>query len=326
MPVIDHDAFSQSTAGADEAKPLRVLIADDERISRTLLMRVVESWGYETVEADSGNKAWELLNQDEPPRIAIIDWMMPGIDGVEICRRLYQRSGKPLIYTILLTSKTDESALIYALEQGAHDFQTKPANPGELRARLLVGKRFVEADDRLNESLARVEQMAATDALTGVANRRHFFQLAERELYRTQRTQTPVALLVIDIDNFKEINDTYGHAAGDAALCHLVAVCQLSLRRTDIIARFGGDEFIILLPECDPPTALHTAERLRHSIYATPVPEKEQAFQIEVTIGVATSMGGNYPNEDIETLLRLADEALYEGKEAGRNRVAVRSI
>lgn len=310
---------------APDSKPIKVLVADDERVSRTLLMRVVERWGYEAVEADSGIAAWELLNGDDPPRLAIIDWVMPGVDGVEICRRLRERADTPLIYTILLTAKTDESDLIYALEQGAHDFQTKPASPGELRARLLVGRRFVEADDRLNESLARVEQMAATDSLTGVANRRHFFQLAERELYRTQRTRAPVALMVIDIDNFKTINDSYGHAAGDAALCHLVAVCQLSLRRSDIIGRFGGDEFVILLPECDTPTALQTAERLRHSINATPVPDKGRSFQIEVTIGVATSMGGNYHTEDIEMLLRLADEALYEGKEAGRNRVAVRS-
>ncbi len=317
---------SEETTPSPETKPIKVLIADDERVSRTLLMRVVESWGYDAVEADSGASAWEILNQTDPPRIAIIDWMMPGMDGVEICRRLHDRTDSPLIYTILLTSKTDESALIYALEQGAHDFQTKPANPGELRARLLVGRRFVEADDRLNESLSRMEEMAATDALTGVANRRHFFQLAERELYRTQRSRSPVALMVIDIDNFKEINDTYGHAAGDTALCHLVAVCQLSLRRTDVIARFGGDEFVILLPECDPPTALQTAERLLHSVNATPVPEKEGAFQIQVTIGIATSNGDSFPVESIDTLLRLADEALYEGKEAGRNQVAVRNI
>lgn len=316
--------MNETPPAETNTKPLTVLVADDERVSRTLLMRVLESWGYDAVEADSGAAAWELLNQDDPPRIAIIDWMMPSMDGVEICRRLRDRTDGPLIYTILLTSKTDESALIHALEQGAHDFQTKPANPGELRARLLVGRRFVEADDRLNESLARMEQMAATDALTGVANRRHFFQLAERELYRIQRSRSPVALMVIDIDNFKEINDSYGHAAGDAALCHLVAVCQLSLRRTDVIARFGGDEFVVLLPECDPPTAVQTAERLRHSVNATPVPDKSGAFQVEVTIGVATTAEGSSPVDDIGTLLRLADEALYEGKAKGRNRIAVR--
>lgn len=306
--------------------PLRVLVADDDRVSRTLMMRVVESWGYQTVEADSGDAAWALLNQPDPPRIAIIDWMMPGIDGVEICRRLHARTDTPLIYTVLLTSKADEQALIHALEQGAHDFQAKPANPGELRARLLVGRRLVESDDRLNESLARMEQMAATDELTGAANRRNFIQLAEREIYRVQRSHSPLALLVLDIDHFKTINDTHGHVAGDAALCHLVAVCQLSLRRTDIIARFGGDEFVILLPECDPPTAIHTAERLREAIHSTPVPEKGGPFNMSVTIGVATCPAGNHQLEELDDLLRLADEALYEAKDAGRNRIATRQL
>ncbi len=305
---------------------MRILIADDERVSRTLLMRVVESWGYQTVEADSGDSAWAILSGPNPPRIAIIDWMMPGIDGVEICRRLHARPDAPLIYTILLTSKTDEQALIHALEQGAHDFQTKPANPGELRARLLVGRRLVESDDRLTESLARMEQMAATDELTGAANRRNFLQMAELEIYRVQRSKAPLALLVMDIDRFKEINDTYGHVAGDAALCHLVAICQLSLRRTDIIARFGGDEFVILLPECDEPTAIHTAERLREAIFTTPVPDKGGAFSISVTIGVATHPAGQSQIFDLDTLLRLADDALYEAKDAGRNRVATRSL
>lgn len=315
-------APDQTAAGGS----VRILIADDERVSRTLLMRVVESWGYRTVEADNGDAAWAILNGPDPPRIAIIDWMMPGLDGVQICHRLQNRTEAPLIYTILLTSKADDQALVHALEQGAHDFQSKPPNPGELRARLLVGRRLVESDDRLTESLARMEQMAATDSLTGAANRRNFIQLAEREIYRLQRSRSPLALLVIDIDRFKAINDTHGHVAGDAALCHLVAVCQLSLRRTDIIARFGGDEFVILLPECDPPTAIHTAQRLREAIHSTPVPDKGGPFTISVTIGVATCPAGNHKLEDIDVMLRLADEALYEAKDAGRNRVATRDL
>ena len=168
--------------------------------------------------------------------------------------------------------------------------------------------------------------MAATDSLTGAANRRHFIQLAEREIYRVQRTHSPLALLVMDIDHFKEINESHGHAAGDAALCHLVAVCQLSLRRTDIIARFGGDEFVILLPECDPPTAIYTAERLREAVNSTPVPDNGGPFTMSITIGVATCPAGNHQLEDLDALLRLADEALYEAKSAGRNRIATRSL
>ncbi|KAA3628423.1 MAG: diguanylate cyclase [Proteobacteria bacterium] len=324
--TITAQGVNEATQETGTAGSLRILIADDERVSRTLMMRVVESWGYQAVEAESGDTAWAILSAPNPPRIAIIDWMMPGIDGVEICRRLHNRTDAPLIYTILLTSKTDEQALVHALEQGAHDFQTKPANPGELRARLLVGRRLVESDDRLNESLARMEQMAATDSLTGAANRRHFIQLAEREIYRVQRTHSPLALLVMDIDHFKEINDSHGHVAGDAALCHLVAVCQLSLRRTDIIARFGGDEFVILLPECDPPTAIHTAERLRETVSSTPVPDKSGPFTMSTTIGVATCPAGSRKPEDLDALLRLADEALYEAKGAGRNRIATRSL
>ncbi len=306
-------------------KPMQVLIADDERIPRTLLTRMVQGWGYDAIEADSGETAWEILNQPDPPRIAIIDWVMPVMNGVEICNGLQNRADAPLIYTILLTSKTDEASLVFALEQGAHDFLTKPASPAELRARLLVGKRFIRADDRLNESLVRMEQMATTDALTGIANRRHFFQLAERELSRAQRKNSPIALMMIDVDHFKEINDNHGHAAGDAALRHLVATCQLGLRRSDIIARFGGDEFVILLPDCDTEMAKQTAERLKEAVCATPVQEQEKQFEIHVTIGITTTTKNNLPRDTITTLLRLADEALYEAKAAGRNRIALRS-
>ncbi|WP_428624058.1 GGDEF domain-containing response regulator [Sedimenticola sp.] len=309
---------------SETVRPMRVLIADDERIPRTLLTRMVQGWEYETVEADSGDSAWEILNQPEPPRIAIIDWVMPKMSGVEICQDLQNRTDGPLIYTILLTSKTDEASLVYALEQGAHDFLTKPASPAELRARLLVGKRFIWADDRLNESLAQMEEMATTDALTGVANRRHFFQLAERELSRAQRNLSPVALMMIDVDHFKEINDSHGHSAGDAALCHLVSVCRLGLRRTDIIARFGGDEFVILLPDCDTETALLTATRLKEAVCTNPIPKQGKPFQLRVTIGVATTDEKRLPADTITTLLRLADEALYEAKAAGRNRIALR--
>ncbi|WP_260295811.1 diguanylate cyclase [Sedimenticola hydrogenitrophicus] len=308
-------------AGSD--KSLQVLIADDERIPRRLLVRMVENWGYQAVEAETGLEAWQILSQPEPPRIAIIDWLMPGMSGVEICHALQQRNDAPLIYTILLTSKSDEAAMVYALEQGAHDFQSKPANPAELRVRLLVGKRLINAEDRLNESLARLELMAATDALTGVANRRHFFQLAAREFARADRAQTPMALMMIDIDNFKQINDNYGHAAGDSALLLLVEVCRKALRGSDIIARFGGDEFVILLPDCDVSTAIRTGERLLDKLRATRVDGGEHPFCIQATVGIATSRHGGGPSDDIAGLLHRADQALYAGKKLGRNRVAV---
>ncbi len=296
---------------------MKVLIADDERVPRILLARQISQWGYEVVEADNGAAAWALLIDVEPPRIAVLDWVMPEPDGVVICRKLQENQERPFIYTLLLTAKTDESDLIHALSQGAHDFLSKPARSGELRARLAVARRLVEANDRLREYASRMEELATTDSLTGAANRRSLFTVAERELARSARYQTPCAALLLDVDAFKEINDHHGHAAGDMVLKKVVEICRQALRASDVVARLGGDEFAVLLPQTAQEAAFALAERLRATIETTAYGPPWQDLHATVTIGVSDCNSGH----DVDTLLRSADRALYQAKQAGRNRV-----
>lgn len=300
---------------------MKVLIADDSPTTRFALRKNLDDWGYEVVEASDGEEAWRALLSSDPPRIAILDWVMPGIEGVEICRRLTERLGDPLIYTILLTAKTEREELIFALENGAHNFQSKPIAPEELRSHVSVGKRLVEADDRLKEYSAEMERLATIDSLTDVLNRRRFFQLAQKELRRAVRYGRELSVLMVDIDYFKKINDTYGHAVGDEALRCVATACHQGLRENDLFGRLGGEEFAALLPETPIASAESVAERLRMAVEAAVVASSQGEVKMTASIGVAALLPGE---NNIEALLRRADDALYAAKDQGRNRVIAR--
>ncbi|MEX1067011.1 MAG: diguanylate cyclase [Aquisalimonadaceae bacterium] len=297
---------------------LTILLADDDHTPRALLRRMIESWGHQVLEAENGEQAWQVLTAQSPPRIAVLDWMMPGIDGVTLCQRLQQQHDRPLVYTILLTSKRDEQDLVHALDSGAHDFQSKPPRPGELRARIAVGQRLVDTHDRLQESLQEMERLATTDALTNVPNRRHFFDLAEHALQRALRYHTPISALLMDLDNFKTINDVHGHHVGDAALRRVATVCQAGMRGCDIFGRYGGDEMVAILTDTALAGALEVADRLRSTVAQQPVDAEGQTVALALSIGVATLGNGV---TSLDTLLHHADTALLQAKQAGRNRV-----
>ncbi|MGD8709749.1 MAG: diguanylate cyclase [Ectothiorhodospiraceae bacterium] len=298
-------------------EPLCVLLADDDRVPRTLLRRMLEAWGLQVTEVEDGLAAWEVLQSESTPRIAILDWMMPGLDGVALCRKLRALNHAPLVYTILLTSKRQEEDLVHALDNGAHDFQSKPVRPGELKARIAVGRRLVETHDRLQASLREMERLASTDVLTGIANRRAFFDLARQELQRTQRYGHAVTGMLLDIDQFKRINDEFGHQAGDAALIHVARICEQEVRESDILARYGGDELAALLLDADEETALEIAERLRQAVADTPFEFAGSPRHLTVSIGLATTAS----TVNIDQFLNMADQALFLAKDAGRNRV-----
>jgi diguanylate cyclase (GGDEF)-like protein len=297
---------------------VKVLIADDSTAIRTMLGRCLQAWGHEIVEAADGEQAWQILCGEDPPRVAILDWVMPALEGVEVCRRVRQRLPKPFVYTILLTSKHQEDDLVQALEAGAHIFLSKPIMPEVLRSHVNVGERLVEADDTLQEYANRMEILATTDALTGISNRRQFFESGTRELLRARRHRRPLSLLLMDFDHFKQVNDTHGHAVGDEVLRTVTLHCQRILRQEDIFGRLGGEEFGVLLVEVASQGARDAGERLRKLVEELSIETQSGTLQITMSVGVATRED---PDRSLDDLLRRADLALYEAKRSGRNRV-----
>lgn len=306
---------------------MQLLVAEDDRSSRLMMTGTIRQWGYEVIEASDGNKAMEILNSPNPPRIAVLDWVMPGRDGIEICRELILRPNAPLIYTILVTGESGREDLVYALDNGAHDFLTKPVNMPELRSRLAVGRRLIEADCKVKEYAQRMaalaeklSSLAMTDPLTNAYNRRSFLEQADKEHYRAKRHGSMIGALVIDIDRFKDVNDTFGHAAGDEVLKTVASASGRLLRETDVFGRLGGDEFAAILPEADTQHTLMIAERLLREFEKTRIEWNEQRIPFTVSIGAASI----FPDDgSVESLLNRADMALLQAKREGRNRVCV---
>ncbi len=295
---------------------MKVLIADDERITLIALKRHLEKWGYEVVKAGDGREAWNTICEDDPPRIALLDWMMPEMEGIEICERIQKSDKLPFIYTILLTTRRDKEDIVNALDSGAHDFLSKPVHTGELRARIAVGVRLVEAKNEVNEYAKKMERLAITDYLTGVYNLRYFMEMAVKELDRCKRYGGHFSLLSLDIDHFKRINDTYSHLAGDAALQTLTGKLQSILRKNDLLARLGGEEFSVLLPETGRKEAFELAERLRRKVEEISIDFEGRSFGFTVSIGVTEAIEND---ATIEQVQMRADNALYSAKENGRN-------
>ena len=296
---------------------MRILIADDSIVSRHLLEATLRKWGYEVTVCNDGDQAWQHLQSDEPPPIAILDWVMPGQSGIELCRQLRVQQGQePYTYVMLLTSKNQRDDLIEGMEAGADDYVTKPFDQHELQVRLRAGRRIVELQTELR-------RQATHDALTGVLNRSKTFEIFARELQRSKREGTPLGTILVDLDHFKSVNDTYGHLAGDEVLRSAAARLQASVRSYDAVGRYGGEEFLVLLPGCDEAMASMQAERLRLALAMDPVVLESAGaveYQVTASFGVAVSTAARSAATP-EVLVAAADAALYKAKRAGRNRV-----
>jgi diguanylate cyclase (GGDEF)-like protein len=300
---------------------MKVLIADDSLISRRLLEAALAQWGYEIVSASDGLQAWEILRRDDAPRLAILDWMMPGLSGPELCRRVRQLDSERYTYILLVTSRAEKQDIIEGMEAGADDYITKPFDQMELKVRLASGRRIIALQDQLLEAQATLREQATRDALTKVWNRRTILEILEREIDRAQREISPLSLAMGDLDHFKQINDTFGHLAGDAVLREAVRRMRGSIRSYDSLGRFGGEEFLLVLPGCEESDAVRLAERMRLEIARRPVEWQGQAIPVTASFGV-TSLPLS-ARSTVETLLKAADSALYQAKQAGRNRVAL---
>ena len=293
---------------------MKILIADDDPCSLLYLRSALEDWGYEVVTAADGTTANELLQQIDAPKLAILDWMMPGMDGTEICRVLRNPPSDHYTYVIMLTARSEVEFIVEAMNAGADDFLSKPFNMEELQVRLRAGTRIIDLQQELR-------QKATFDALTGIYNRGAIIDIFDREVARHQRDKNPLAIIFADIDHFKKINDRYGHLAGDAVLCEVTGRMASALRSYDSIGRYGGEEILLILPACAVQAATEVAERVRNKISASAIETEFGAIASSISIGVTILA----PDEEItrKSLLQRADEALYRAKKNGRDRVEV---
>jgi diguanylate cyclase (GGDEF)-like protein len=296
---------------------VRILIADDDPVPRRLLEHTLVRLGHEVEVVSDGPDAVTALLKPDAPRMAILDWEMPGADGLVVCRVVRQRTG-PYIYVILLTSRDRPEDVVAGLDSGADDFLTKPFDASELRARLRSGGRVLELEEGLLRAQEALRVHATSDDLTGLSNRRVVLEQLDRELRRARHDKKPLSVAMADLDHFKAINDQHGHPAGDAVLRQVARCMQLELREYDGIGRYGGEEFLFVLPGCDADAALVAMERVRTRAAATPAHWEGQLLPVTLSIGVA------WTDPDGLTAAGLtlaADEALYRAKAGGRNRV-----
>ena len=313
---------SSNTAGllalCNTHRPMRVLAAEDNPVFQSMLKTMLTRWGYEAVMARDGNEAWNILEGSDAPRLAVLDWMMPGMDGVEICRRIRSANREPYVYILLLTARTESQDLIEGMDAGADDYLTKPFNAHELRVRIRAGRRILDLQEELLQAREALREQATHDGLTGLLNRTSILEKLDDELSRAARDGSSVSVLMVDLDRFKSVNDTQGHLAGDAVLREASSRLKSASRRYDSVGRYGGEEFLMVLPGCETAAAALQAERLRDAIAGTPFRADSRPLAMTCSIGLACSS-----HCAPEVLVREADDALYQAKANGRNRVVV---
>ena len=303
---------------------MNILIAEDDTPSRLMLQALLTKWGYTVTVATDGDEAWQILSHPEHPLLLILDWMMPGIEGPEIVRRLRVKENDNQHYVIIMTSGISENTLALALDAGADDFIAKPFNHIELRARVNVGARITNLHKALAEKLYKLESatetilhLARTDELTGLHNRRSFNENFALALSSARRHGHPLSLISADLDYFKRVNDTLGHSVGDLVLKEFSSLLKELVRTEDVASRWGGEEFIILLPNTTSEAAAIMAERIRSTFEQ----QSSSASPLTVTASFGVAQLQNGDNED--ALIRRVDNALYTAKREGRNRVVI---
>jgi two-component system cell cycle response regulator len=303
---------------------VNVLIADDEPLSRQILRALLTKWGYDVVAVENGDAAWASLRTPDAPRVALLDWMMPGMDGVEVCRQLRREKPDPYTYILLISAMDAKEKVVEGLDSGADDYLTKPFHPQELKARLRVGLRLLELEDKLVHSRDAMRFKATHDALTEIWNRGAILEILSREMVRSRREGTSLGILLIDLDHFKCVNDHHGHLTGDAVLKEVSKRMLAEIRTYDSLGRYGGEEFLVLLPGCSAADTANKAELLRSSMVRQPIATATGSLNITLSVGGVSV--ANWPTDDINQVLHMADTALYRAKDEGRNQVVMADV
>lgn len=299
-----------------------ILVAEDNPVSRKLLEKTLSKAGYEVVSAKDGREALELFDKRFFP-IVLTDWMMPEMNGPELCRAIRQKSTNGYVFMILLTAKDSKDDIVEGLEAGADDYVTKPFNRAELMARLKTGTRILELERSLRKANEEIRILSIKDALTGCYNRGCLTERLPREIKRAVRYRRPLSVVLCDIDRFKKVNDTYGHLAGDTVLKAFARIINESIRNgIDWLYRYGGEEFLIILPETRFERAMKVAERLRKSVAEGSIETTQGTIKITASFGV-TGFDSSIPDLHIspDLIIKKADDNLYQAKKQGRNTV-----
>jgi two-component system cell cycle response regulator len=300
---------------------MRILVAEDDAISRTLLERTLQRAGYAVIAVENGAQAIAELVKQDAPRLALLDWIMPEMDGVEVCREIRRRKEQAYTYLILLSSRESKEDIVAGLESGADDYLTKPFDVDELKARLRTGHRVLELEDHLVEARESMRFQATHDLLTSLWNRGVIVELMSHEIMRSRRERSCSAVMMCDIDHFKSVNDQHGHSIGDEVLREVARRLHNSVRSYDMVGRYGGEEFLVALNKCNPESAISRAENLREKIAGRPIQTANKPLSVTISIGLALS--SEFPESTIEEIMYQADMALYAAKAAGRNCVRV---
>jgi diguanylate cyclase (GGDEF)-like protein len=301
---------------------MRILVVDDEPLSRHVLQAAVEQLGHQWTAAENGQAAWQCFNQDRPD-VLITDLLMPEVDGLELCRRVRADTRAGYTYIILFTVLGERQDIVRGMDAGADDYLIKPVQLFDLQARLIAAQRVTDLHAELDRHRAELAHLARHDPLTGLGNRRSLDEDLEVLHARSQRYGRRFALAMCDIDRFKAYNDTHGHQAGDQALRAVAATIAQELRGGDSVYRYGGEEFLLILPEQTPDTAMVAVERVRSAVQRLAIPQP--AAGLGGTLTLSAGIAAFDPDEapTAEQLLQRADAALYRAKAAGRNQLAL---
>ena len=298
---------------------MKVLVADDDILSRNLIEMSLQHWGYEVVMASDGLEASHILQQPDCPRLAVLDWLMPGLDGVQLCHEIRHSKNDSYTYVLLLTTKDAKADVIQGLEAGADDYMTKPFDSEELRVRLRTGGRILYLLDQLATVRETVRELATRDSLTRLWDRKSVIDLLTDELNRAERQGSFVGVILFDLDRFRQINETYGHLAADEVLQQVAEMMRSIMRPYDSVGRYGGEEFLAVLPGCNEVNAVSHAERLRDALRCDKLSTLSGEIAITASFGVTVAGPGCYGNASMA--IRLADAVMFAAKRAGGDMV-----